>query len=122
MCAVETRYIYIVVANSAVEAAAFLRNLQHSGFLDGNSSYVAIEFNVFAPLAMAYLPTRIYFEFPSIGGAIMGTQLSPAIIFRYASSQGRIVQGIDAVLIIFKIHLLVTTRWRSSRCQYLIVI
>jgi hypothetical protein len=98
-----------VVANSALEAALFLRNLQRSGFLDGNSSYVAIEFNVFAPLAMAYLPTRVYFEFPSIGGAIMGTQLSPATIFRYASSQGRIVQGIDAVLIIYFIFSSLTT-------------
>jgi Ca2+-binding EF-hand superfamily protein len=100
-----------VVANNALEAAIFLRKLQRSGFLDGNSSYVAIEFNVFAPLSMAYLPTRIYFEFPSIGGAIMGTQLSPATIFRYATSQGRIIQGIDALLIVYFILSSLVTAW-----------
>jgi hypothetical protein len=90
-----------IFAKNALEAGAVLRNLQRSAFIDGNSSFVALEFNVFAPLAMAYLPTRIYFEFPSIGGAISGVQLSPTIIFRYASAQGQIIQGIDALLIVY---------------------
>jgi hypothetical protein len=102
-------YSVTINANNASSASGFLRNLQRSGFLDGTSSYVAIEFNVFAPIAMAYLPTRLYFEFPTIGGAILGTQLSPTMIFRYATAQGQIIQGIDAALIVYFILSLLRT-------------
>jgi hypothetical protein len=111
-----------VFANNAREAGALMRNLQHSAFIDGNTSYVALEFNVFAPLAMVYLPVRIYFEFPSIGGAIMGFQLSPTSIFRYASAQGRIIQGIDAILIVYfilySLHM-IKSFWSQGFLKYL---
>lgn len=94
-------YSVDIPTNNARDAGLFLRSLQRSAFLDGNSSYVALEFNVFAPLALAYLPARIYFEFPPIGGAILGTQLSTTKMFRYASAQGQIIQGIDALLIVY---------------------
>jgi hypothetical protein len=94
-------YAVDVPTNNARDAGLFLRKLQNSAFLDGNSSYVALEFNLFAPLAMTYLPARIYFEFPPIGGAIMGTQLSTTKMFRYDSAEGQIIQGIDALLIVY---------------------
>jgi hypothetical protein len=111
-----------IEANNALEASIHLKSLQQSQFIDSNTSYVAFEFNVFAPIAMAYLPTRIYFEFPSIGGAIMGSQLSPAIIFRYASDEGRIIQAVDAVLIVYFImSCLMTVKafWRQGFLIYL---
>jgi len=114
-------YVVTINANNASSAGTFLRNLQHSGFLDGTSSFVALEFNVFAPIAMAYLPARIYFEFPSIGGAILGTQLSPTIMFRYATAQGQIIQGIDAALIVYFILALLKTikeMWNTGAVNF----